>query len=88
MRNPYENSELFTAHATVAAAYYMLKQIQEQMNKERPKSAIEVMIDQQTGYGKELSQKRAQEISDLFEVIIENKKMAPIYKAGQGRHFF
>ena len=50
MKNMFESSEVFTAHATIAAGYYMLQELYKEMNV--PIDNISKMIDDATGFGK------------------------------------
>ncbi|KKN74683.1 hypothetical protein LCGC14_0388850 [marine sediment metagenome] len=50
MKNHFESAECFEAYATVDACYYIIAQMEAQMNKQR--SGIEKAIDDATGYSK------------------------------------
>ena len=41
MKDILESSEVFAAHATISAGYFMIKQAQEKFDKAAPKSLIE-----------------------------------------------
>ncbi|MES2382351.1 MAG: hypothetical protein V4538_14995 [Bacteroidota bacterium] len=72
MRSIFENSEVFTAYATVDAGYYLLRQYQEHLSK--PQSPIEKMIDEATGYGMERVRRERKEIAEILKDIIKAKK--------------
>jgi hypothetical protein len=52
MKDMFESSEAFTAHATIAAGYYMIQEAQEKLDRQTAKWPIERMIDRATGADK------------------------------------
>lgn len=76
MKDLLESSEAFTAHATIAAGYFMIQQAQEQLDKETVGLLpIERMVDVATGADKERLDKHKQYISICLIDIIEAKKV-------------
>lgn len=67
MKNIFESADIFEAYATIDAAYYEIGKISK---KRSGRTAISIMIDKATGYDKA----NAQKISDIIDIIIENKK--------------
>lgn len=73
MKNIFESPEVFTAYATINAGYYMIKLAQEEFDKKRPRSAIEKMIDINTGAGIGELQKHYAYVAMCMEDIINAK---------------
>lgn len=58
MKGMWDNSECFTAWATVSAGYAMMAMAQEEMDKFSAKrTPVEKMVDQATGYFKDKMEK-------------------------------
>lgn len=72
-KNPFESSENFTAYATIAAGYYMIRQIMADMDK--PTSPIEIMVDKATGYGAGRVKEQKEAVVSIAREIIECKKI-------------
>lgn len=73
MKNMWESKESFTAYATIDYCYWRLGELQKAMNK--PTDAISQMVDKATGFDKKRDKDIYEEIKDLCESIIENKKI-------------
>ena len=78
MKDLLESSECFEAYATIDACYYVIGEMQTQMNKQR--SGIEIAIDNATGYGKAENDEIRDSLIEVMETMIESKKVleAPI----------
>lgn len=70
-----ESYEIFTAHATIGAGYFMIQMAQEEMDRTEPKDAISKMVDMQTGYGKKRLDDHKKYICMCLIDIIEAKKL-------------
>lgn len=75
MKDILESSEAFTAHATISAGYYMMQEAQKEFDKSSPKSPIDAMIDQSTGYAAEKLEKHISYLQICLIDIMEAKKV-------------
>lgn len=75
MKNIFESSEAFAAHAAIGAAYWMLSEIQKEVCAPDTRHAIERMIDKQTGYENHKYGIHTDRAIELIERIIEQKKI-------------
>lgn len=72
MRHFQENAETFEAQANIDCCYYMLNETLKGLSK--PKTPIEIMIDDATGFSKSMTEKARLGAIGLLKQIIENKK--------------
>lgn len=75
MKERWESSETFEAYATIDYCYYRLGKIQEEINKVSPKTSIDMLIDNATGFTDAVWAKHIPELIDLFECIVEADKV-------------
>jgi hypothetical protein len=75
MKDMFESSESFTAHATIAAGYYMMQEAQERLDKATAKMPLDRMIDAATGADKDRLDKHKQFLCVCLIDIIEAKKV-------------
>lgn len=73
MKNIFESGEVFEAYARIDLRYYGIEQLSKDLNK--PRSPLEIMIDEQTGYGKEKNRKDIKTAIELIKGIIADKKI-------------
>jgi hypothetical protein len=78
MKNRFESSEVFTAYATIEAGYYMMGQLDKQIDKEKPRNGVEAMIDEATGYGAEKTEGYIKGAICILKDIIEAKKLVEL----------
>lgn len=75
MKGMFESSEVFEAHATISAGYYMIRMAQESLDKATAQLPIERMVDRATGADKVKLDSHKQYISLCLIDIIEAKKL-------------
>lgn len=90
MKDILENSDTFTAYATIDAGYAMMQMAQEEFEKKSPKSGIEKMIDSATGYDAGRFNEHIAYLCICLEDIIEAKKFieADYSKDEKMKNFF
>ena len=78
MKNIWESAETMAIYAQIDLNYYFIEHLQKELSK--PRTSLEIMIDDATGYGKERIKKMKDEAISLISEIIECKKKieAPI----------
>lgn len=72
MKNILESAEVFEAYARIDCSLYMLGELHKKMNI--PRSALEMMVDNATGFGVAQAQEHITESVELMELIIKDKK--------------
>lgn len=82
MKSMFASEEAFTAYATISAGFFMLKEISVEIEKlresQKKRSRIEQMVDQATGYDKDIDQTIIEYIDRSIEIIreiIKNKEI-------------
>ncbi len=71
MKGQFESVETFTAYATISAGYYMVNQINKEL--EKPTNLINDAIDRATGYNTTENYKK--ELAIILKDIITAKKI-------------
>jgi hypothetical protein len=74
MKSIFESAEVMAAYAEIDFGYLRLKMLNEELQKEKPLTPIEAMIDKATGYDKVQYSELKRDMSDILETIIKNKK--------------
>ena len=67
--------EVFQAYAEIDYCYSMLELMHKDMAKDEARSMIEKMVDDATGFAKEVELKKAKAMRDFLTTIIRNKKI-------------
>lgn len=75
MKDIFESSESFTAHATISAGYYLIEEAQKEFDKKSPKNTLEKMIDDSTGYAEVMLREHILYLLVCLEDIIDAKKV-------------
>ena len=72
MKHILESADIFELYAQIDACYFLLDQNFKQLSQ--PRSSIEAMVDNVTGYGKDKHDKMVLESIELINQVIECKK--------------
>lgn len=87
MKGMYDNAQTFAAYATIDAGYYLLGQLQKEIDAEAKKKthALISMVDKATGYAKEKHDERIQKLEEIIGDIVKAKKFIndPSWEADQ-----
>lgn len=75
MKPLFESAEIFTAYATIDAGYYMMSEIQSQMDEEKKQHPLNKLIDKATGADKAILDLHKAKLSLWLIDIIEAKKV-------------
>ncbi len=73
MKNILESGEVFEAYAVIDFCYFELQEIGKELSK--PQHALEIMIDNSTGYREARNKELTETSISLLEQVIENKKI-------------
>ena len=75
MKSMFESPECFKAYAEIDCAYSMIKELESNLEKYSAKHALEIMIDEATGYSKSKAHEIINQTIECLNLIIENKKI-------------
>lgn len=74
MKSIFESDKTLQAYAEIDMCYYRLSEINTMIQRQHPKTPIDIMIDRATKRDIKETIELEQEITDLMKGIIKNKK--------------